>query len=138
MTNWLRSIQALQCVASFESRVASQSRKINRINYLRGHLSSDYVSLVPSIICDRQAALDDVRNRFVWMTLPPTDIRLCTQHRSSLRLLLLASLAGFRGHERRRDQLDDGECSAHPLHDVPPGQCQRLLIRSIASGYRAP
>jgi hypothetical protein len=44
------------------SSAASQLRKINKINYLRGHLSSAYVSLVPSVICDGQAALDDVRN----------------------------------------------------------------------------
>ena len=57
----MRKIEALRRAASFESSLASQLRKINKINYLRGHRSSAYVSLVPSVICDGQAALYDVR-----------------------------------------------------------------------------
>ena len=48
----------------FESSRPEPAHKINKINYLRGASSADLVSLIASEICDRQAALDDVRN---WM-----------------------------------------------------------------------
>ena len=41
---------------------ASQLRKVNKLNYLRGELATALVSLIRSEICHGQAALDDVRN----------------------------------------------------------------------------
>ena len=49
-------------VGKFESCAASQHPKINRINYLREWLFDALLSLVSSVTCDAQAALDDVRN----------------------------------------------------------------------------
>jgi hypothetical protein len=44
------------------SSAASQLRKINKINYLRDGPFDAFLSLVSSVTCDAQAALDDVRN----------------------------------------------------------------------------
>ena len=48
------------------SSAASQLRKINRINYLQVWPCDTLVSLVSSVTCNAQAALDDVRN---WLRL---------------------------------------------------------------------
>ncbi len=47
------------------SSAASQPRKVNKINYLRGKRLVSFLSRVPSVVCEGQAALDDVRNWFV-------------------------------------------------------------------------
>jgi len=44
------------------SSAASHTRKFNKINYLQATTSDALLSLVPSVTCDVQAALYDVRN----------------------------------------------------------------------------
>ena len=73
-----------------------------------------------------------------WETAGLWDIRLCDLHFLSLRCFGLPSSPVLRRYQRRRDQPGEGERSGNHRHDVPPRQRQRLLIRSIASGYRAP
>jgi hypothetical protein len=55
-------IDALETLAWFESSPASQPCKINKINKLRGSVSSSRLSCSPSVTCVVLAALDDVRN----------------------------------------------------------------------------
>jgi len=89
------------------SSAASHANKINEIKYLRGQQLTALLSLIPSDICDGQAALDDVRNWIV-STLLELDARLLSGgfcHRSALLTIVsVMSRESLARRHRTRDR----------------------------------